>query len=171
MPDRHNALGAAAEIILHVESAAKTTGSADTVATTGVCRVHPGAINSVPSRVNLEIDVRDVRLGPRDQAVQAIREAVAEVSDRRGVTASVEILNADPPATMAAPIVSATEAACKKLGLACRQMVSRAYHDSLYMSRICDTGMIFIPCRGGVSHRPDEYSSPQAIRAASGFWR
>jgi ureidoglycolate amidohydrolase len=42
-------------------------------------------------------------------------------------------------------------------------MVSRAYHDSLYMARICPTGMIFIPCRDGVSHRPDEYASPEAI--------
>ena len=42
-------------------------------------------------------------------------------------------------------------------------MISRAYHDSLFMARITPTGMIFIPCRGGVSHRPDEYSSPEAI--------
>jgi acetylornithine deacetylase/succinyl-diaminopimelate desuccinylase-like protein len=42
-------------------------------------------------------------------------------------------------------------------------MVSRAYHDSLFMSRIAPTAMLFIPCRNGVSHRPDEYSSPEAI--------
>ena len=42
-------------------------------------------------------------------------------------------------------------------------MISRAYHDSLFMSRIAPTAMIFIPCRGGVSHRPDEYASPEAI--------
>ncbi len=164
MPGRRDALCAAAEIVLAVEAAAKATGSPDTVATVGVCRVHPGAINSVPSRVNLEIDVRDVRLAPRDQAATAICKAVDDVSRRRGVTASVELLNADPPATMAEPVVSAAAAACKQLGLAHQRMVSRAYHDSLYMARICDTGMIFIPCRGGVSHRPDEYASPEAIK-------
>jgi N-carbamoyl-L-amino-acid hydrolase len=163
MPERRDALCAAAEIVLAVEAAAKGTGSPDTVATTGGCRVHPGAINSVPSRVNLEIDVRDVRLEPRDQAVAAICKAVNEASKRRGVTATVEMLNADPPATMAGPIVAAAEAACKTLGLAHKRMVSRAYHDSLYMARICNTGMIFIPCRGGVSHRPDEYAAPEAI--------
>ena len=42
-------------------------------------------------------------------------------------------------------------------------MISRAYHDSLFMAAICPTTMIFIPCRGGVSHRPDEYSSPEQI--------
>ena len=46
-------------------------------------------------------------------------------------------------------------------------MVSRAYHDSLFMARVAPTAMIFIPCRGGVSHRPDEYSSPQAIAAGA----
>ena len=44
-----------------------------------------------------------------------------------------------------------------------RQLISRAYHDALFMSRVAPTGMIFIPCRGGVSHRPDEYASPDAI--------
>ena len=53
--------------------------------------------------------------------------------------------------------------ACATHGLRHRQMISRAYHDSLFMSRIAPTGMIFIPCRGGVSHRPDEYASPDAI--------
>jgi N-carbamoyl-L-amino-acid hydrolase len=43
-------------------------------------------------------------------------------------------------------------------------MISRAYHDSLFMAQLCPTTMIFIPCRGGVSHRPDEYSSPEQIR-------
>jgi N-carbamoyl-L-amino-acid hydrolase len=42
-------------------------------------------------------------------------------------------------------------------------MISRAYHDSLFMSRVAPVGMLFIPCRGGVSHRPDEYASPDAI--------
>jgi N-carbamoyl-L-amino-acid hydrolase len=42
-------------------------------------------------------------------------------------------------------------------------MISRAYHDSLFMAQVCPTTMIFIPCRGGVSHRPDEYSSPEQI--------
>jgi N-carbamoyl-L-amino-acid hydrolase len=168
MPERRDALCAAAEIVLAVESAAKATGSPDTVATTGVCRVHPGAINSVPSRVHLEIDIRDIRLEPRDQVVAAVRKAVDDVSRLRGVKVAIELLNADPPAAMAESVVSAAEAACKKLDLPHKRMVSRAYHDSLYMSRLCDTGMILIPCRGGVSHRPDEYSSPEAIENGVG---
>ena len=59
-------------------------------------------------------------------------------------------------------IAAATEAA-QQLGASHRQMVSRAYHDSLFMAQIAPTGMIFIPCRQGWSHRPDEYASPEDI--------
>lgn len=165
MPERRDALCSAAEIVLAVESAAKATGSPDTVATTGVCRVHPGAINSVPSQVTLEIDVRDIALEPRDRAVAAIRTAVTKVADLRGVSATVEVLNSDPPATMASAVIATVESASRQFGRVCKRMVSRAYHDSLFMAQVCPTGMIFIPCRDGVSHRPDEYATPEAIRA------
>jgi ureidoglycolate amidohydrolase len=59
--------------------------------------------------------------------------------------------------------VNALIQACETNGVPFERMISRAYHDSLFMSRIAPTGMLFIPCRGGVSHRPDEYASPEAI--------
>lgn len=164
MPVRRDALCAAAEIILAVESAGRGTGSPDTVATTGVCLVHPGAINSVPSRVELKIDIRDVSLAPRDAAVASVRSAIDEICGRRNVTATVRTLNADPPAAMASTVVSAAENACRTLGLPAKKMVSRAYHDSLFMAHAFPTGMIFIPCLAGVSHRPDEYASPEALK-------
>ena len=101
MPDRRDALCAAAEIVLAVEAAAKATGSPDTVATTGVCRVHPGAINSIPSRVDLEIDVRDVdwSRGTRRSARSGPRSRTSD--RRRCAKARLDLLNADPPATMA----------------------------------------------------------------------
>jgi N-carbamoyl-L-amino-acid hydrolase len=165
MPDRRDALCAAAEVVLAVEAAAKSNGSPDTVATVGICQVHPGAINGIPSRVELGIDVRDVALEPRDRAVQVVRDAIGAVSQRCGVRAAIEMLNADPPAAMAEPVIAAVESACRQMGCASKRLVSRAYHDSLFMAQVCPAGMIFIPCRGGVSHRPDEYAAPAAIRA------
>lgn len=163
MPQRRDALCAAAEIVLAVEEAAQTTGRLDTVATTGVCRVHPGAINSIPGRVTLEIDVRDTDLACRDTTVDRIRAAIAEAAGRRSIESEVELLNADPPANAGREVLGAIQSACRHLQLRCKLMVSRAYHDSLFMARICPTGMIFIPCKDGISHRPDEYSSPEAI--------
>jgi len=163
MPERRDALCAAAEIILAVEAAARNSGSPDTVGTVGICQVHPGAINSVPSAVTLTVDVRDVVGATRDRAVSAIQQAIRNVEVQRRVKVATETLNADPPAAMAAPIIEAIEASCRESDCRCQRMVSRAYHDSLFMARLGPTGMIFIPCRNGYSHRPDEYSSPEAI--------
>jgi N-carbamoyl-L-amino-acid hydrolase len=163
MPGRKDALCAAAEVILAVEAAAKSPGGPDTVATAGVCRVLPGAINSIPARVTLEIDVRDIDPTTRDRVVEQIRALIEQSANRRGVRVQGEMLNADPPARAADEVVAAIQSACEQLKFPSKLMVSRAYHDSLFMARLCPTGMIFIPCKDGISHRPDEYSSPEAI--------
>lgn len=163
MPDRRDALPAAAEIALAVENAALSTGAADTVATVGVCEIFPGAVNSIPSRVRLEIDVRDIDLARRDSVLQKIADAGNAVSARRRVAVRSEILNADAPAHCAPAVVDTLVKACETHGFRYDRMISRAYHDSLFMSRIAPAAMLFIPCRAGVSHRPDEYASPEAI--------
>jgi ureidoglycolate amidohydrolase len=163
MPQRRDAFLAAAEIALAVEAAARSTGALDTVATTGVCDVFPGAVNSIPSRVRLEIDVRDVDQARRDSVLQKITEAVEAVSTRRRVTIRSETLNADAPAQCAPAVVAALVQACETHGFSSDFMISRAYHDCLFMSRIAPAAMLFIPCRAGISHHPDEYASADAI--------
>lgn len=163
MPDRHDALCAAAEIILGVEAFAKNSGSINTVATTGFCEVYPNAVNSVPSRVKLEIDVRDVEQSRRDQVIRNIIQGVEQVCTRREIKYSVEIINIDPPAKSGSEVLKALVAACGDAGVKFKLMVSRAYHDALFIARVAPTAMLFIPCREGVSHRPDEYASPEDI--------
>jgi N-carbamoyl-L-amino-acid hydrolase len=163
MPGRRDAFLAACEIALAAEHAAKSAGSIDTVATTGICDVFPGAGNSIPSRVRLELDIRDIDLARRDGVLAQVEQACQAARDRRGVQIHIEILNADGPATCDPTVVSALERACESHGLAYRRMVSRAYHDTLFLSRIAPAAMLFIPCRAGVSHRPDEYASPESI--------
>ncbi len=133
--------------------------------TVGVCEVFPGAVNSIPSHVRLETDIRDTDLGRRDAVLDAFNAACTEVTRNRGVAVSTEVINADAPATCDMAILAALEDAAKQAGKNYRKMVSRAYHDSLFMARIAPVAMLFIPCRGGVSHRPDEYSSPEWIGA------
>jgi len=163
MPGRKDALAAAAELILALESAAKSSGAIDTVATVGVCEVFPGAVNSIPSRVKLETDIRDTDGARRDRVIDALLTACGDVSARRGVTVTTELVNADPPATCDAAVLAAMEASAQQAGRSHKKMVSRAYHDSLFMARIAPVAMLFIPCRGGWSHRPDEYASPEWI--------
>ena len=127
----------------------------------------PGAVNSIPSRVRLEVDVRDIDLPRRDGVLAKIGQACAGVAARRGVKVRTETVNQDAPAECDARVVEALARAAESHGLRCRRMVSRAYHDTLFMSRIAPAAMLFIPCKGGVSHRPDEYASPDAIAAGA----
>ncbi len=163
MPVRHDALVAAAEIIQAIEAAALRTNTIDTVATVGMCDVFPGAVNSVPSRVRLSLDVRDTSETRRNTVLDEISSACTEVAKRRGVSITHEVLNADAPATSSPALIHAIEEACTAESIEHRKMVSRAYHDSLFMARIVPMAMIFIPCRNGVSHRPNEYASPEDI--------
>jgi N-carbamoyl-L-amino-acid hydrolase len=165
MPGRKDALTAAAELILALESAARSTGAIDTVGTVGVCEVFPGAVNSIPSLVRLETDIRDIDGARRDSVLDAFKAACIDVARHRGVTIKTELVNADPPTTCDPAILAALEASAVEAGRSSKRMVARAYHDSSFVACIAPVAMLFIPCRGGVSHRPDEYASPEWIAA------
>ncbi len=163
MPGRRDALLAGAEIALAVEHAAKNSGCPDTVGTTGVFRIEPGAVNSVPCRAYLEIDLRDTLVKIRDAALQQIEAAIKRICARRKIEFKIERLNQDPPAICDSGLVKTVSEICRAEKISCKKMVSRAYHDSLFMAQVCPTTMIFIPCFKGYSHRPDEFSSPSQI--------
>jgi len=163
MPDRRDALCAAAEVILAIEQAARTSGAVDTVATVGICDVFPGAVNSIPAKVRLSLDIRDTDLQRRDRVMKTLDEVCRVVSAKRQVSIRSELVNADAPADCAPEIVATLVQACEKHRFVFLPITSRAYHDSLFISRIAPVGMLFIPCRNGYSHRPDEYATPEDI--------
>jgi ureidoglycolate amidohydrolase len=163
MHDRKDAFCAAAEIVLAVEERVLATGSVDTCGTVGKCHIYPGAVNSIPSRVEMEVDVRDTGEQRRNSVLREIEQACARVAAKRNIKVDVTTINADAPAACSPRIIDAMVEAAAENGITYKKMVSRAYHDSLFMARIAPVGMVFIPCRGGVSHRPDEYSSPEAL--------
>lgn len=163
MPDRRDALCAAAELILSIEKHALATGAIDTVATVGTCEVHPGAVNSVPSRVTLQLDIRDTDPDRRESVMQAVRADIAALAQRRKVTITEDFVNADAPAISSPHIIQLLESICAEQHLPYKKMVARAYHDSSFIACIAPIAMIFIPCRNGVSHRPDEYAAPEDI--------
>jgi N-carbamoyl-L-amino-acid hydrolase len=163
MPDRKDAFCAAAEIVLAVEERARATGSIDTCGTVGKCQIYPGAVNSIPSRVEMDVDIRDTDEQRRNRVLREIEQACTQVAARRKLQVRVTPINADAPATCSPRVINAMVEAAEENGLPYKKMVSRAYHDSLFMARIAPVGMVFIPCRGGVSHRPDEYAAPQEI--------
>lgn len=163
MPQRRDPLLAAASLALEVEAAVLASGGADTVGTVGVLDVHPRSVNSIAREVLVEIDVRDIDGPRRDQALDRIRRSAEQFGRQRNTPATVETINADPPAICDAEVIDAIEAASRAAGLANQRMISRAYHDTTFMSLVCPTSMVFIPCREGISHRPEEYATPEAI--------
>jgi ureidoglycolate amidohydrolase len=149
--------------LLKAKAATPAAGAIDTVGTVGVCEVFPGAVNSIPSRVRFTTDVRDIDGVRRDSVLAALQRAIDEVSARRGVAITTELINADPPTTCDPAILDALETSAKAAGKTFKRMVARAYHDSSFVACFAPVAMLFIPCRGGVSHRPDEYASPAWI--------
>ncbi|KAH7285831.1 hypothetical protein KP509_33G047900 [Ceratopteris richardii] len=163
MPSRNDAGLAAAELALAVEKHVLETQSADTVGTTGVLELYPGAVNSIPSAAHIEIDIRDIDEQRRNSVIQHIKVSASEIATRRHVHLDFQIVTQDPPAASSQKIVKAIESASQQLGLTSKHMISRAYHDSLFMARVSPMGMIFIPCYRGYSHRPDEFASREDL--------
>ena len=163
MPDRQDALVPAALLVCQAETLARTSGSDDTVATAGKLTVHPGAINSIPREVSVSFDVRDTDGAVRDRVVREIREQAHALAQSRGLEVEIRDINADPPQHADSTIVAAIERGCEHTGLPYRRLVSRAYHDALFMARVAPMGMIFVPSVAGISHRPDEFTSDDDI--------
>jgi N-carbamoyl-L-amino-acid hydrolase len=129
----------------------------------GVCQVFSGWVNGIPSRVRLEADLRDADGTRREGVLEALRSACNQVAHKRGVVITTALVNVDLPATCEPPILAALEASAVEADYNSKRMVSRVYHDSLSLARIAPVAMLFIPCRDGVSHRPDEYASAEWI--------
>ncbi|XP_047179114.1 ureidoglycolate hydrolase [Vigna umbellata] len=162
MPNRNDAGLAASELALAVERHVLESGSIDTVGTVGILELHPGAINSIPSKSHLEIDTRDIDEERRNKVVEKIHQSAIKITKTRGVKLSdFRVINQDPPALSDEAVIKAVEIATKELNLTSKLMISRAYHDSLFMARLSPMGMIFIPCYKGYSHKPEEFASIQ----------
>ncbi|MEP6752022.1 MAG: allantoate amidohydrolase [Candidatus Dormiibacterota bacterium] len=154
MAGRRDALAAAAEFVLAVEAHA---GSHEgVVATVGQVIVHPGASNVIPGVVELSLDVRHADESVRAEHTNRILERAAEISGRRGVEASVRLQGDNPSVPCAPRLVSLMAKAIEAEGLPVVHLASGAGHDGVPMSALTDVAMLFVRCKGGVSHNPRE---------------
>ena len=154
MAARQDALAAAAEVILEVER--RCSQEAHLVGTVGRIEASPGAVNVIPGECQFTIDVRAPQDARRHQAVAEIRAAIAAISVRRGIHASITMLH-DSAASPCAPwLMRQIDAAIAAQGIAPQRLPSGAGHDAMAMAAIADTGMIFVRCAAGISHHPAE---------------
>lgn len=154
MAMRRDALACAAEIVLAVER----LGGVDphTVATVGRLTVHPGAVNVVPGAVAFTLDMRGPADPVRRKMVEVIETAARAIAEKRGIGITIEPFY-DAPACPCDPrIVADLERAVHKLGIPPYALPSGAGHDAMAMADLCPVGMLFVRCRGGISHNPAE---------------
>jgi len=158
MDMRRDALAAAAEIILKIEETARNT--AGLVATVGRIETPGGAVNIVPGRVIMSLDLRSPDDISRAAALGSIRKQIADISVKRNIQARLDVsydMAAAPCDTQLQNMIK-TSMTCS--GLPSFSLPSGAGHDGLSFRGRIPIGMIFIRCRDGVSHNPAEYSSP-----------
>lgn len=160
---RRDALVAAAKLILVVNEAAQQEKQHGTVGTVGVVEVEPGSINVVPGAVTLWVDVRGVEEKSIHRTLQAIKEAAENVAVLDKVDVQIEMLTQDKPVPLNEKLAQQTEAICQELGYSFLHMNSGAGHDAMHMTKIAPTTMVFIPCRGGISHNSAEYAELEDI--------
>jgi N-carbamoyl-L-amino-acid hydrolase len=128
--------------------------------TFGDIKVEPGSRNTIPGRVTLAIDMRHPDPQVLDSMDRELKSIVESQCRTAGLTGKLEEVWYMPPVFFAPECISAIRGAVEGLGLPAMDIVSGAGHDALYLSKVAPTGMIFIPCRGGLSHNEGEYASP-----------
>jgi allantoate deiminase len=151
---RRDALTAAAEMTLAIEARARR--ETDLVATVGRLEVWPGATNVIPGHVQFSIDLRAPDDERRSVALADIKARIDAIAAGRGVRASLAKTH-DANAFVCDPrIVAGITRAVEQLGVPARLLSSGAGHDTMVMGGLCPAGMLFVRCKGGISHNPLE---------------
>lgn len=154
MNTRHDAMAAACEIVLKIESLVQSYGNNYTVATVGRMLPFPNSSNVIAGRVEFSIDIRAISEERKNDMAKKIGTYIDTVAMLRGLRASHCVTADDLPHSSDKRIMAIIEESCKKEGISSNKMVSGAYHDSLFIAEFAPMGMIFVPSRKGISHDP-----------------
>jgi N-carbamoyl-L-amino-acid hydrolase len=138
-------------------------GGGRSVTNVGVVQVHPGASNIVPGRAELVHEMRDPDPAVLERLGRECAELAAQVARERRIAAEVRLVSTTTPVPCSPRVQKVIEETCGPLGLRWQRLYSAAGHDAQNLALITEAGMIFIPSRGGRSHRVDEMSEGEAI--------
>ena len=155
MAGRHDALAAAAEAVLAVEAAARHL--VGTVGTVGRIGVEPGGVNVIPGRAAFTIDLRAPQDAQRERLLTRVRDAIGRIAQARGIAAEIAVTHEEHATACAPPLRRLIAAAIAAEQVPLLNLPSGAGHDAMEMAAIAPVGMIFVRCRGGLSHHPDEH--------------
>jgi N-carbamoyl-L-amino-acid hydrolase len=160
MDERRDALCAASEIILALETAArKEDGKA--VATVGHITVFPNSTNITPGLVEMDVEIRSYYPDSTQRIIAGVNSALSVLQKKRTVQIDQKVLYETQPAEFSQGVREAIRDSANFLGLGTMDLISMAGHDAAHMNRITQSGMIFIPCKGGISHCPGEWTESE----------
>ena len=165
MPMRRDALTAAAEMVLAIEAIAKVT--AGLVATVGQIAVVPGAVNAVPGQAAFTLDIRSPMDRTRRSGVLEIEKQLKSIARRRHITVKVVETYNEKAVTCDQRLIRHFTEAADRIGVPSIGLPSGAGHDGLAVSKLCPIGMLFVRCKGGVSHHPDESVKADDVEIAT----
>lgn len=161
---RHDALCAASDFIVAVETYARDTDGL--VATVGQIEAYPGASNVIPGKVTLSLDVRHPDDTVRTRATDALRTGARDSGDKRGVSVSWETVQAYGAVPCSSRLTELLNRAIEERGHPALALPSGAGHDAVMMAHLTDVAMIFVRCKDGVSHAPAESVSEDDAAAS-----
>lgn len=160
---RQDPLLGAAKVIMAVNELAKLDPTAPTVGTVGHLEVFPDSRNIIPERVRFTVDLRDIDLERRNEREQSLREVIELAAMEGGLQYTItEDTNSDPR-YCAAWIKDIIREESKAMGIDARELMSGPFHDALALSHVCDYGMIFVRCKDGISHNPQEFATYEDV--------
>ena len=162
---RHDGLCAAAEVVLAVEAAARQYD--DVVGTVGYLTCEPNAMNVIPGEITIGIDIRSVSRSHRKVVERDVRGAIRQIARRRHIAYGLEKTSEDEPVRLRPCVIDFLSGICQEQGRTYQQMMSGAGHDAMHWAGLVPTGMIFLPCQGGISHNPAEHAELSDIVAAT----
>jgi allantoate deiminase len=154
---RRDALVAAALMVQAVETLCKV--GSELVGTVGRLQLQPGAVNVIPGQVIFSMDIRAGQDFARQQAVIDISAALHEIGVQRGVTVSMHTTHENSSCACAEWLMEQLDDALAAEGMPIRRLPSGAGHDAMAVAELCPVAMLFVRCRGGISHHPDEAMS------------
>lgn len=161
---RHDALAAAADFVLAAERRAKK--HATTVATVGRLDVSPNSLTTVPGEVACTLDVRDIDSDRQRDLAEELLDDVIRIGNSRAVDVSARRLSDQSPVVLHGTVHSLLASSATDIGLDFISMPSGASHDAAHIANLTPTGMVFVPCREGISHSPEEHADPEPIARA-----
>ncbi|GAC1468311.1 MAG: allantoate amidohydrolase [Ktedonobacteraceae bacterium] len=158
---RRDALCAVAEFVLATEAVARSTPGL--VATVGMLTVHPGASNVIPGRVTISLDVRYPDAAVLEQACDQLATKGKQISQERGIEINWHTVQKDQTIPCDPHLVRMMQQAIESSGYATFMLPSGAGHDGVSLSKITTIAMLFVRCKGGISHHPDESVSVEDV--------